>query len=307
VKTESVLPQSSLIICSRNRPKLLFETVESVLCGDDLPNEIVIVDQSAAPHPQLAQMKTARPCEIRYIHSKTVGVGAGRNLGIASARKDVLFFIDDDMFVASHWFKNLLLGVIQAGRRAVVTGQVLPAEPEVPGGLAPSTKADQEPAVYQGRISKDVLFSGNMGAYRAIFDEVGTFDERLGPGTAFPAAEDNDLGFRLLELGYRICYLPDAIVYHRAWRSKRENLSLEWRYGVGRGAYYAKHLRWRDAYMLFRLARDIKSNLMEFAGYFRRTGRFSFDYLFLIFGLFYGAIRWGITQMGKSSPRWKQA
>jgi hypothetical protein len=82
---------------------------------------------------------------------------------------------------------------------------------------------------------------------------------------------------------------------------------LEWRYGVGRGAYYAKHLRWRDAYMLFRLARDIESNLMEFAGYFRRTGRLSFDYLFLIFGLFYGAIRWGITQMGKSSPRWKQA
>ena len=200
------------MICSRNRPKLLFETVESVLRGEDVPTEIIIVDQSGAPHPELSRMKTERSCEIRYIHSKSVGVGAGRNLGIASSRKEILFFIDDDMFVAPDWFNNLLLGVIQAGRRTVVTGQVLPAESEVPGGVAPSTKADQEPAVYQGRIGKDVLFSGNMGAYRSIFDEVGNFDERLGPGTAFPAAEDNDLGFRLLELGYRIYYLPDAIV-----------------------------------------------------------------------------------------------
>lgn len=83
MKAESVLPQSTLIICSRNRPKLLFETVESVLRGNDVPTEMIIVDQSAASLPELAEMKTERPCELRYIHSKTVGVGASRNLGIS--------------------------------------------------------------------------------------------------------------------------------------------------------------------------------------------------------------------------------
>jgi GT2 family glycosyltransferase len=87
--------------------------------------------------------------------------------------------------------------------------------------------------------------------------DVGGFDERLGPGTAFPAAEDNDLGFRLLEAGYRIAYVPEAVVYHRAWRSRRESLALRGRYGRGQGAFYAKHLRLRDRHMLRRMAKDL--------------------------------------------------
>ena len=297
---ESVLPQSSLIICSRNRPKLLLETVESVLRGDDVPSELIIVDQSRAPHPELSQMKTDRPCEIRYIHSKTVGVGAGRNLGITSSRFEILLFIDDDMFVERNWYRNLVQAAIQAGPYSVVTGQVLACESEARGGIAPSIRKDQQPAVYKGRIGKDVLYTGNMGVYRSVFDCVGLFDERLGPGTSFPAAEDNDLGFRLLEQGFCICYTPEAIVYHRAWRSEREGLALKWRYGVGRGAYYAKHMSWRDAYMFSRLISDTKGSLMKFLGYMIYRRQLQFDFLFSAFGIFYGAIRWRVRQLGRN-------
>jgi GT2 family glycosyltransferase len=300
VKAESVLPQSTLIICSRNRPKLLFETVESVLRGNDVPTEMIIVDQSAASLPELAEMKTERPCELRYIHSKTVGVGASRNLGISSSRFEVLIFIDDDMFVETDWFRNLVQAVIKAGSCSVVTGQVLAGESEVPSGKAPSIKKDQQPAIYQGRISKDVLYTGNMGAYRSVFDQIGLFDERLGPGTSFPAAEDNDLGYRLLEQGYCICYVPEAIVYHRAWRLDHENLSLKWRYGVGRGAYYAKHMSWHDPYMFSRLVRDVKGSMMSFMGHILYRRQLRYDYLLSIFGILYGAIRWRVNQMGKS-------
>lgn len=300
MKTESVLPQSSLIICSRNRPKLLFETVGSVLRGGNVPSEIIIVDQSSAPHPELSRMKTERPCEIRYIHSETVGVGAGRNLGITSSRNEILIFIDDDMFVEADWFRNLLHAVIEGGPCSVITGQVLAGESEVTGGKAPSIKKDQQPAVYKGRIAKDVLYTGNMGSYRSIFDQVGRFDERLGPGTSFPAAEDNDLGFRMLEQGYRICYVPEAVVYHRAWRSERENLALEWRYGVGRGAYYAKHMSWRDPYMFSRMIRDTKGSVMNALGPLLHLRRLRYDYLVSAFGIFYGAVRWRIDRMGKS-------
>ena len=296
----SALPPSSLVICSRNRSKLLFETVESVLRGEDVPTEMIVVAQSDEPHPELPGMKTDRPCEIRYIHSKLVGAGAGRNLGIRSSRYQILLFIDDDMFVEPDWFKNLVQAVIKAGLHSVVTGQVLSGASEVPGGEAPSIMKDLQPAAYKGRIGKDVLYTGNMGADRSVFDKVGLFDERLGPGTSFPAAEDNDLGFRLLERGYCIHYVPDAVVYHRAWRSQRESLSLEWRYGVGRGAYYAKHMNWRDPYMFSRMVRDMKGNVWTFFGHILRRRRIRFDTLFLAFGIFYGAIRWRASQMRKS-------
>lgn len=298
---KSTFPPSSLIICSRERPRLLFETVESVLRGDQIPTELIIVDQSAAPHPELSMMKAERPCQMRYLHSKTVGVGAARNLGILSSSYSILTFLDDDMFVAPDWFANLVRAVLQAGPCSVISGQVLSGDSEVPGGTAPSTKNDREPVVYQGRIRQDVLYTGNMGAHRCVFHEVGLFDERLGPGTAFPAAEDNDLGFRFLEYGYSICYVPEAVVYHRAWRSQHEQLSLEWRYGVGRGAYYAKHMRWQDRYMLSRMVHDVKENLLNFLGHMVYKRRLNLDYLVSAMGIFYGALRWRMTQAGKDS------
>src|SRR5687767_15725588 len=121
MSVKTTLPKSSLIICSKDRPKLLLETVESVLRGNQVPTEIVIVDQSANPHPVLFELKPERCCEIRYIHSMSVGVGAGRNLGIASARYDILVFIDDDMFVEPHWFSHLVEAVIKAGPCNVIT------------------------------------------------------------------------------------------------------------------------------------------------------------------------------------------
>ena len=300
MKTNLILPPTSLVICSRNRPKLLSETVASILRGKDVPTEMIIVDQSTEPHAELSVMKGSPSCEILYIHSKIVGVGASRNFGIRSSRFEILIFIDDDMFVEPDWFRNLVQAVIKAGPCSVVTGQVLTGESEVPGGIAPSIKKDQQPAVYQGRIRKDVLYTGNMGAYRSVFDQVGVFDERLGPGTSFPAAEDNDLGFRLLEQGYRICYVPEAVVYHRAWRSERENLALEWRYGVGRGAYYAKHMSWQDSYMFSRMVHDVKGSVMNFLGHIIYRRRLRFEYVVSASGILYGVIRWRVNQRRKS-------
>ena len=298
--TGSVLPPSSLVICSRNRPRLLFETVESVLRGKHVPTEMIIVDQSDESHQELSILKTERPCEIRYIHSKTVGVGAGRNVGITLSRNVLLIFLDDDMFVEADWFGNLVQAVMKAGPCSVISGQVLSGESEVPGGKAPSIMKDQQPAIYKGRIGKDVLYTGNMGAHRSVFDKVGFFDERLGPGTRFPAAEDNDLGYRLLEQGYSICYAPEAVVYHRAWRSERESLSLEWRYGVGRGAYYAKHMSWRDLYMFSRMIHDMKGSVVNFVGHMIYRRRLRFDFLLSAFGIFYGALCWRVNQIGRS-------
>jgi GT2 family glycosyltransferase len=141
-----------------------------------------------------------------------------------------------------------------------------------------------------------------MGAFRTAVNAVGGFDERLGPGTAFPAAEDNDLGFRLLESGYQIRYVPQATLYHRAWRTGREQIATGWRYGVGRGAYYAKHIRRQDRYMLTRMASDLRVNVMDAMGGLRRRGRLNLSDLLTAGGILYGALRWRATGAGRSLP-----
>lgn len=289
-------PPVSLIIASRNRPDLLWATVASVLQGDERPAEIIVVDQSDTPHGPPATLSSNSTCEVHYLWTESVGSSRSRNAGIAAAKYDLLALIDDDMFVAPTWFGSLIQALIDAQPRAVVTGRVLPAEPELPGGFAPSTKLDEAPVVYVGRVGGDILYTGNMAMFRSAVDEVGTFDTRLGPGTRFPAAEDNDFGFRLLEAGHSIIYAPEAVVYHRAARGERDYLRLRWNYGRGQGGFYAKHLSLRDRFMLGRMSRDLLRRVYRAARRAWRQPRRAYGDAIYILGVLAGAGQWILTQ-----------
>jgi hypothetical protein len=57
---ELEIPSISMIIPSRNRPHVSLDTVDSVLRGDEVSTELIIVDQSDAPHPSLKSFTTER-------------------------------------------------------------------------------------------------------------------------------------------------------------------------------------------------------------------------------------------------------
>ena len=285
------LPPTTLIICSRNRPDLLLESVRSILAGDEVPTELIIVDQSDAENKTLAALRTDRACEIRYCWSHTIGLSRANNLGIAQACHDLLVFTHDDVLVTADWFGTLSRALIAAGPRSIVTGQVRAGE-ERPGGFQLTIKTDEQPAIYQGRLQEDVLFPLNMALDRSALNEVGMFDVRLGPGTPFPGAEDNDLGYRLLEAGYRIIYVPQAVLYHRAWRPAEGFRRLRWNYGIARGAFYAKYFSLRDRFILRRMLSDIRLHLTLFVQRLRSDRRLAWGDAALTVGILYGALKW---------------
>ena len=290
------LPESSLIIPSRNRPELLLSTVKSILQGAEVPTELIVIDQSSAPHPTLASIATNRACEIRYLWTKSIGVSRARNMGIGAARYNILAFTDDDVNVTSTWYGALIGALISAGPRAVISGRVLPGIVQRPGGFVPSTKTDEKRAVYAGRIGEDVLYTNNAAMFRSAVEEVGSFDVRLGAGSIFSNAEDNDLGFRLLEAGYHIFYVPEAVLYHCAWRDEKDYLPLRWSYGRGQGAYYAKHLSLRDQYMLRRMLRHVKNHCIGCLRRVRRQRLLAYGDGIYLLGLFSGVAQWLVTQ-----------
>ena len=285
------LADAAVIICSRNRPTLLPEAVESVLQGDVRPTEIIIVDQSDRPHEGLAARRHEAGCEIRYLWDDARGVRRARHRGLAAARSEIVAFTDDDVLVDRGWLEALATSLTDLGRRGIVTGQVLAAEPETPGGWAPALVHSKERAIYEGRIAKDVLEAGNMAGFRSTLLEVEGFDPTLGPGTPFPAGEDNDIGLRLLAAGCRIQYEPTAIIHHRAWRGPEEYIGLRWRYGLGQGAYYAKHLSLRDRFMLRRLGRLLRLHLGMAARRARREPRAAAGHLAYVAGVLTGVAR----------------
>lgn len=295
------LPETSLIICSRNRPELLLELVLSILQGEEVPTEIIIVDDSDARNDELMNLVTDRPSVIRYLWNRSVGLSRANNTGVAASQYDVIVFTQDDILVTPTWFGVLVRSLLDGGPRSVVTGKVLPGGEESGGGFAPSTKSNEQIEIYEGRIRTDVLYVQNMALFRSAFDDVGYFDPDLGPGTPFPAAEDNDFALRLLEAGYRIVYDPRAVTYHRAWRSEEEYLWLHWNYGRGQGAYYSKYFSLKDPHMIKRMARDIWGYTIRFPfRIFRDRGQAWRDMLF-VGGLLYGAAHWRLRRPGKQT------
>lgn len=246
------LPLASLVICTAGRPKLLHDTIASILEGGVVPREIVVVDQGGDAGPALDGL-AREGCDVRVLATTTKGLGRARNLGISAARHPAIVFTDDDVLVETTWFDHLLRALCAAGPRAVVTGRVLPAESAAPGARPVSVKIGEAAEHYSGNIGIDVLFGNNFALFRAAVDEVGAFDERLGRGSRYNAADDNDLGYRLLAAGYSIEYVPDAVLHHRAWRAGRALRQLNWYYGRGQGAFYAKHASLRSTHMLARM------------------------------------------------------
>jgi GT2 family glycosyltransferase len=261
--TEPAPLEATIVICSRNRPQMLAETVDSVLAGERVPRELLIVDQSAAAHADLAARGVVRGCAVTYLHSDSSGLSRARNIGMRAAACDVVVLLDDDMYVEPDWLERLLAGHARAGARAVATGRVLAGPPEGASGSVPPAAlvTREEPAVYRGRQPTDIVPGANVALYRDVALALGGYDERLGAGGRFASADDNDMGLRLLEAGCEVHHVPDAVVLHRAWRSPGGRAKLRWTYGRGKGAFYAKHMRRSDPYALRRMRADARARI----------------------------------------------
>lgn len=294
-------PSVAIVVPTRDRHELLLGSLESIRAGDLLPDEIIIVDQSQQPI-DLSGVPTGGT-RLRYVWSGQRGVSRGRNAGIRATKCEVIAFIDDDILVDPGWLRALVGGLLDAGRRRVVTGDVVAGEPERVGGFAPSVKARQRRITYRGRPAEDSLSGCNMATRREAFIDVGLFDVRLGPGSRYPSSEDNDLCFRLLEAGYEIEYIPEIRVRHRAWREPAALGPLAWAYGVGQGAYWAKHVSLRDGYMLRRAGDDVVQHAWRaLVTARRRPGRAAADAVYVA-GVLVGAAWWLVRERRPRRPQ----
>jgi GT2 family glycosyltransferase len=248
----------SLLISSRNRQNLLIDVVKSVLDGSSLPDEIIVIDQSDVVNETLATMPMPPGVNLSYIKSETTGISRSRNIAFASASHPIIVVVDDDCLVSADWLEVIVRALLSSGPRTVVTGRVLAGDSRHTGTFAPSLHTSSQPAEYIGRITTDPLATFNFALHADTYTAIGPFDSRIGPGTRFPCAEDNDYGYRLLISGYTIVYEPAAVVYHRAWRTNANYVAVRYAYGRGQGAYYGKYLAARDWYMLWKFLHALK-------------------------------------------------
>jgi GT2 family glycosyltransferase len=248
-------PRISVLIATADRPALLAGCLESLAASAFTEVEVLVLDQSrevaAPPSPG------AYAIRVRYVRCPRRGKSAALNLGIREARAPWLAFTDDDCRVADDWLEVIDQAAEALGPGYALTGRVVAGAPEGDTVTAPSLRESAREMTYRAPTFRDVLFGNNMAIPAGLLRDTGCFDEALGPGTEAPAAEDNDLGYRLLRSGVPIRYLPSMTVTHRSWRRDAEQVTLYRGYGIGQGAFYGKHVRRGDLHMAARMARNL--------------------------------------------------
>jgi glycosyltransferase involved in cell wall biosynthesis len=232
----------SVLICSRDRSAMLEDCLTSVLGGSAMPREIVVVDQSRDDATLHVVQRTRGGVPVRHVRGVGTGLSRARNQGIAACTAPVIAFTDDDCRADPCWMESLT-GSIRKGQAEAAVGLTRPeagaaGKQETFSAYVPKGRPVFSRRTHPWRLGG----GGNFAASRRALERAGPFDERFGPGAPLLSAEDMDMIHRLLRAGERIVYEPDAVVWHRSWRSEAQNRHLSRAYGVGAGGYFVKYL-----------------------------------------------------------------
>ncbi|HHY49575.1 MAG TPA: glycosyltransferase [Alphaproteobacteria bacterium] len=163
--------------------------------------------------------------------SPRIGVGRARNLGAAAAHGEFVAFLDDDdTWEPRHL--SCLAGAIGEKPKSVAVGTIVLVDER--GTQLSRTLLPASPELQRTLYFRNPGFGGcNFMIRREAFLALGGFDE------SFPASEDRDLAVRLIENGYHLVPVPEAVVYaleHRQERSRPHHLK-------GNALFLRKHWR----------------------------------------------------------------
>lgn len=265
----------SVIIPTCNRAgslKRLLKSLDSLEYLNSVQVEVLIVDNGSTDETGnflLQEQVESRKFSFRVLEEREKGKASALNCGLRESKGEILVILDDDVVVAPDWLVKLL----DAHRETefdAIQGKVLP-------GLDPQGKsADPQrlreyniPIIdYGDRVCEIRGITGtNMSFKREVFEKVGYFDVRLGPG-ASGFSEDTEYSMRIRNAGFKIGYTPHALVYHELNpdRYGRDyNRAVQYRKGLSRSIY-------RHDSIVFNVIPNLVANCIRF-GLYKALGK----------------------------------
>ncbi len=224
IHTMSSGPEVSVIVCTRNRSRLLSDACKSMLEMEarGRPWELLIVDNDSTDDTlELARsIERANPERVRVMVEKEVGLSATRNAGIRAAHGPILAFLDDDAFPDQGWLHGI--AEVLANPEIFCAGG--PVDPlfqgELPDWLDDRflpylTVWDKGPEMLPLTYN-EYPRGANIAYRREAFERFGLFSPHLGrKGRALTSCEEIELCLRIERGGGQIVYTPAARIRHR--------------------------------------------------------------------------------------------
>lgn len=195
----------SVIVVTRDRPRLLADALASVAAQRHAPLEVRLADAGEVPAAE--SLPDLPLLELTVVSARAGSPAAARNAAARGARGDVLAFLDDD----DRWRPDHLAGLVTAfadpetgfaWRDSLVVRERVGED-----GVRESLESAMLAADWdEGAMrTNDYLPPSAWGVRRELFERLGGFDE------SFAASEDWDFALRAAR-ATRVRRVPGATV-----------------------------------------------------------------------------------------------
>jgi GT2 family glycosyltransferase len=214
------MPLASIIIPHYNGKQHLETCLGSLRRQMVTDFEVLLVDNGSTDGSQ-AYTRAEFP-EVRLIElGRNQGFTGACNAGFAAATSPILILLNNDTETDPHWLENLLDAFDRHPEVGSIASRMMLFDRRdhfhTAGDLVRLDGTPGNRGVWQkdeGQYdNEEYVFSacGGAAAYRReVLEQVGYLDDAY-----FFSCEDVDLGWRINLAGWRVLYLPTAIVYHK--------------------------------------------------------------------------------------------
>jgi cellulose synthase/poly-beta-1,6-N-acetylglucosamine synthase-like glycosyltransferase len=227
------IPSVSIIVPVGKNSETLGQLIESVDNLDYPSYELILACEESIDVSGLASNKG----NTRVVEGGPGNPSKLRNLGMKTARYDILAFIDSDCAPRPEWLREMIAAKIELGTK-IVMGKTFSANREASRWA--SISADRYAAWFDSTLDNRFLSrldTKNLVMEKQLLLDLGQFDESL------DSKEDRDLGYRVYRAGEKIGFAPMAMLEH----SDPETLGQAYRravwYSRGMGQFRAKYGR----------------------------------------------------------------
>jgi GT2 family glycosyltransferase/predicted Zn-dependent protease len=213
---------ASVLILCHNQLEYTRLCLESLLRHTRPPYELVLVDNGstdATPEYLEEVRRRAGPHRVEVVRNETnLGFAAGCNQALARAAGRYVVFLNNDVVLTPGWLEGLVGRSLQDWPAVGLVGPVTNAAPDAQGvrpGYAELSGLDDFAARRRRDFAGKALPVNRLTGFcllarREVLDRVGGLDERFGLGFF----EDDDLGVRAREAGFRLLIALEVYVHH---------------------------------------------------------------------------------------------
>jgi GT2 family glycosyltransferase len=225
-------PFISIITINFNSLKVTCEFLESTRKLTYRNFEIIVVDNASKENP--AQIITTHFPEVRLlINDKNLGFAGGNNAGMAIAKGDYFFIVNNDTEVTENLLERLLepfkdssIGVVSPKIKYFHHPNIIQyAGFTTINPFTGRNKTIGDKEKDQGQHDAPYFTSYAHGAAmflkKEVVEKTGMFAEVF-----FLYYEELDWSARIQQAGFRIYYQPDAVIYHKESMSTGKNSTL---------------------------------------------------------------------------------